>query len=86
MSFKMDDIVVFEDSTKVLVLDSQLYEGKEYLFVNVLNDDESTTKTFKIYNANYQTGEFDKISNKELLANLLPLFYKRLEEYVNIAS
>lgn len=80
MSFQKDDVVTFEDGSKILVLDVILHDEKEYLFVNVLDSNDEPTKAYKVYNANYQTGTLDKVTEDDLLASILPIFYSRMKQ------
>ena len=39
MSFKRYDVITFEENDKVVVLESLLHEGGEYLYVDEINTD-----------------------------------------------
>ncbi len=41
MSYNINDVIVFDDTDKVIVLDKIYYEGSIYLLVDKLNSDET---------------------------------------------
>lgn len=81
MTFSQDDLIEFENGEKVVVLDSIMYEDKEYCYVNVLkNDSMEPGEKYRTYSVNFSDGTLDEVKNEELLKALAPVFYVRLQE------
>lgn len=47
MNYNINDIIIFDDTDKVIVLDKVYYEGAIYLLVDKINSDE--TKMLNMY-------------------------------------
>ena len=81
--FKRYDVVTFEEDDKVVVLESLLYKGVEYVFVNeILPDESDVTNVYKIMRV-FDDGTLEKVVDPSLLMQLSPMFQKRLERYVS---
>lgn len=80
--FKRYDVVTFDENNKVVVLESLLYKGVEYVFVNeILPDETDVTNVYKIMRV-FDDGTLEKVVDPPLLMQLSPLFQERLERYV----
>lgn len=82
MNFGRYDVITFDDNEKVVVLESILYNNKEYLYVNqVLPDESGVTDVYKVLTPNYNDGTFEKIIDSNILSEILPIFEQKLKQY-----
>ena len=82
MSFKRYDVITFEENDKVVVLESLLHEGGEYLYVDEINTDETELlEKYKVLEVDYQNGTLNKITDVNLLSTLIPHFQEALSKY-----
>lgn len=82
MSFKRYDVITFSEDDKVVVLESLLHKGEEYLFVNeILPDESDLTDKYKILRVNYDNGTLVKEVDVNILQEILPMFDEMLKKY-----
>ncbi len=82
MSFKRYDVITFEENDKVVVLEALLFNGGEYLYTDEINSEETELLgKYKILEVNYQDGTLDKVTDINLLNDLLPKFQEVLSQY-----
>ena len=82
MSFKRYDVITFEENDKVVVLEALLFNGGEYLYTDEINSEETELLgKYKILEVNYQDGTLDKVTDINLLNDLLPKFHEVLSQY-----
>jgi hypothetical protein len=82
MSFKRYDVITFEENDKVVVLESLLHDGREYLYVDEINADETELlEKYKVLEVDYQNGTLNKITDINQLSVLIPLFQEALSKY-----
>lgn len=82
MSFKRYDVITFEENDKVVVLESLLHDGREYLYVDEINADETELlEKYKVLEVDYQNGTLNKITDINQLSVLIPLFQEVLSKY-----
>lgn len=82
MSFKRYDVITFSEDDKVVVLESLLHNGEEYLFVNeILPDESDLTDKYKILRVNYDNGTLVKEVDVNILQEILPMFDEMLKKY-----
>lgn len=71
MTFTRDDLIEFTNGERVVVLESTIYEEKEYLMCVLLKDkSDEPSDTYRIYYVNYEIGQVEKVID-ETLANYL---------------
>ncbi len=71
MTFTRDDLIEFTNGERVVVLESTIYEEKEYLMCVLLKDkSDEPSDTYRIYYVNYEIGQVEKVTD-ETLANYL---------------
>lgn len=82
MSFKRYDVITFEENDKVVVLESLLHDGGEYLYVDEINSDETELlEKYKVLEVDYKNGTLNKITDINQLSILIPLFQEALSKY-----
>lgn len=82
MSFKRYDVITFEENDKVVVLESLLHDGREYLYIDEINADETELlEKYKVLEVDYQNGTLNKITDINQLSVLIPLFQEALSKY-----
>ncbi len=80
-NFKRYDVVTFEDGSKVVVLETLMHDGIEYLYVGeVTDDEEDLTDVYYVMNVDCTDATLQKETNQEVLAELLPKFQQMLLE------
>lgn len=80
MSFRQNDIVEFDDGSKVLVIEAIQYNDEEYVFVNeLLEDGINMANKYKIMYVNYANGSLKKVIDRDLLEVLLSQFEYKLK-------
>lgn len=78
--FRRYDVITFDEEEKVVVLDSILFKGAEYVFVNEILPDESDVKdVYKIMRV-FEDGTLETVKNPDLLKMIGPLFNEKLEK------
>lgn len=83
-NFKRYDVVSFEDGEKVVVLESLLHDGIEYVYVSEVNSDATEiTNNFYVMSVNCNDATLKKETNKEILAEILPTFQKMLIDEID---
>ena len=79
MIYEKYDIITFDDNDKVVVLETLLYNGTGYLYVDKVDDEEKNTlNKFHILRIN-EDGYLQKETNTDVLMEILPLFNTKIK-------
>ena len=81
-NFRKYDVIGFEnDDIKVVVVESIMYEGIEYLYVNQITDDEKDlTEKYFVMSVDCNDATLVEVRDPEVLSVLIPKFQKMIEE------
>lgn len=79
MIYEKYDIITFDDDDKVVVLETLLYNGIGYLYVDKVDKEEKNTlNKFHILRIN-EDGYLQKETNTDVLMEILPLFNTKIK-------
>ena len=79
MKYKKFDIITLKNNKKLVVLETLMYEGINYLYVDEVNNDE-TENLEKYHILRVEEGNIvQKETNPDILITLLPLFSKNIK-------
>lgn len=79
MIYEKYDIITFDDNDKVVVLETLLYNGIGYLYVDKVDEEEKNTlNKFHILRIN-EDGYLQKETNTDVLMEILPLFNTKIK-------
>ena len=79
MKYKKFDIITLKNNKKLVVLDTLMYEGINYLYVDEVNNEE-TENLEKYHILRVEEGNIvQKETNPDILITLLPLFSKNIK-------
>ena len=79
MNYEKYDVITFEENDKVIVLETLEYEGAIYLYVDKVNEEETTTlKKFHILRVD-EDDYLQKETDTNVLTKLLPKFQEKIK-------
>ena len=79
MNYNINDVIVFDDADKVIVLDKIYYEGANYLLVDKINSDETETlNMYHILRVN-ENGNLQKEVDIDFLIKVITSFKSKNE-------
>jgi len=80
MNYKVYDVIEFDDDEKVVVLETLEYEGNIYLYVDKVNQEETTTlKEFHILRVE-ENDYLEKEVRIDILEKILPIFKDKVNK------
>ncbi len=79
MKFKLEDVLTIKGE-KYTVLNSILYEGKDYIFTNKVKNDEPSDifMAFEVVD-----GGVCEVKNEKILERILPIFSNNVQKIIN---
>lgn len=85
MNIDIKDVITLSDSNEYAVCSKTSYQGKEYIYLVDINNNENLK--FGLVNQNEKSVNVTELKNPQLIQILLPLFYENakhiLEELPN---
>ena len=78
MEYKKYDVITLGDNTKLIVLETLEYKGNIYLYVDVVNDEETDTLDRYHIIKVCKNNSVQKETDLNVLTNILPLFSKNI--------
>lgn len=82
MSLEQGDIITLKGQ-EYLILDDILIESVEYALGNRITEEEEPTNEFWIFKVMNKGEDVIRVTNKDELDKVLPLFSKNLQDLVN---
>lgn len=83
MNYEKYDVITFEDNEKVVVVDTLEYEGNNYLYVDKIDEQETTNlKKFHILRV-CEDDYLQKETDNDILMKILPQFNEKLKKENN---
>lgn len=79
--------IITVDNKEYTIMDTVLYEGKDYIFTNIVNNDEPS-ETFIIFELidDGENGTVIEVTEQKILERLIPICSKNIEKTINVMN